>query len=175
MARKEIIFREATAADAKGLQECVRQLAAETDFIVMDESGFEQPLPVLEEILTDFQCSSQHLCLLACLDEEIIGLVSVQSSHQYAIAHIGSVFIGIKQVYWGYGIGSLLLDNMLDWARTSSFLHRLELTVQVRNTAAIHLYQKMGFAIEGQKRHGARTKEGEWLELYYMGQLLDEE
>lgn len=54
-------------------------------------------------------------------------------------------------------------------------LKRLELTVQVRNQAKkVRLYQKLGFNIEGTQIRGARTDEGEWLDLYYMGKLIGE-
>ncbi|MDQ8835132.1 GNAT family N-acetyltransferase, partial [Streptococcus ruminantium] len=33
-------------------------------------------------------------------------------------------------------------------------------------------YQKLGFVIEGTQVRGARTDEGEWLDLYYMGKLI---
>ncbi|WP_161944288.1 GNAT family N-acetyltransferase, partial [Streptococcus suis] len=46
--------------------------------------------------------------------------------------------------------------------------------VQVRNQAAVHLYQKLGFNIEGTQIRGARTDKGEWLDLYYMGKLIGE-
>ncbi|VTT12723.1 histone acetyltransferase HPA2-like acetyltransferase [Streptococcus suis] len=62
----------------------------------------------------------------------------------------------------------------MHWAEEMDVLKRLELTVQVRNQAAVHLYQKLGFNIEGTQIGGARTDEGEWLDLYYMGKLIGE-
>ena len=38
---------------------------------------------------------------------------------------------------------------------------------------AVHLYQKFGFDIEGTKKRGARTKNGEFLDVYLMAKLID--
>lgn len=174
MARMEIEFQEAQACHAEVFLSFMEQVAQETDFIVLDESGLQVGLEDMELILQEFEASPQKLCLLACSGSEVIGAVTVQSSSQYPVSHIGSVFIAIKKDYWGHGLGTLLLEEVLHWAREMEVLHRLELTVQIRNQAAVHLYQKMGFRIEGTQRHGARTNEGEWLDLYYMGLLLDD-
>ncbi|MBM9834549.1 GNAT family N-acetyltransferase, partial [Enterococcus faecalis] len=39
---------------------------------------------------------------------------------------------------------------------------------------AVHVYQKFGFAIEGTKRRGAKTKNGEFLDVYLMGKLIED-
>ena len=50
----------------------------------------------------------------------------------------------------------------------------LQLTVQKRNLAAVHLYKKLGFIIEGQQERGACIEGGEFLDVYLMGRLIDE-
>lgn len=46
-------------------------------------------------------------------------------------------------------------------------LRRIELTVFTDNTAAVHLYEKFGFAIEGTaRRYGLRN--GEFVDAYHM-------
>ena len=62
---------------------------------------------------------------------------------------------------------------MVTWAQEMGLLKRLELTVQIRNERAVRLYQSCGFEIEGTQKRAARTDEGEWLDLYYMGRLVD--
>ena len=72
----------------------------------------------------------------------------------------------------GYGTLDELCE-VITWAQEMGHLKRLELTVQVRNERAVRLYQSCGFDIEGIKKRGARTDEGEWLDLYYMGRLIE--
>jgi acetyltransferase, GNAT family len=65
------------------------------------------------------------------------------------------------------------METMIDWADHTPTIRRLELTVQARNERAVHLYQKFGFDIEGTKKRGARTKNGEFLDVYLMAKLID--
>lgn len=81
--------------------------------------------------------------------------------------------MAVLKDYWGHGLGRILLEEVIVWAQEIGLLKRLELTVQVRNERAVRLYQSCGFDIEGTQKRGARTDMGEWLDLYYMGRLID--
>ncbi|HEM4129638.1 TPA: GNAT family N-acetyltransferase [Streptococcus suis] len=174
MAEKDVYFSEAEPADAVAFIDFMNQVASETDYLVMDESGFRFSPEEMEKIFEAGIENPGELCLLAKVGTEVIGAISVKSSKQFRISHIGNIFIAIKKDYWGHGLGTILLDEVIEWAQEIDLLKRLELTVQVRNQAAVHLYQKMGFVIEGTQVRGARTDEGEWLDLYYMGRLIGE-
>ena len=173
MTSKEILFEEAQAADAEAWIDFMNQVAGETDYLVMDDQGFQPSLEVTRKILATSQEAEDQLCLLARLDDTIIGLINVRTQSPYRISHIGDIFMALQKDYWGYGIGRILLEEVITWAQEMGHLKRLELTVQVRNERAVRLYQSCGFDIEGIKKRGARTDEGEWLDLYYMGRLIE--
>lgn len=173
MTSKEILFEEAQAADAEALIDFMNQVAGETDYLVMDDQGFQPSLEATRKILATSQEAEDQLCLLARLDDTIIGLINVRTQSPYRISHIGDIFMALRKDYWGYGIGRILLEEVITWAQEMGHLKRLELTVQVRNERAVRLYQSCGFDIEGIKKWGARTDEGEWLDLYYMGRLIE--
>ncbi|HEM6308682.1 TPA: GNAT family N-acetyltransferase [Streptococcus suis] len=172
MTEKEVYFSEAEPADAVAFIDFMNQVARETDYLVMDETGFRFSPEEMERIFKAGIENPGELCLLAKVGTEVIGAISVKSSKQFRISHIGNIFIAVKKAYWGHGIGTILLDEVIHWAEEMDLLKRLELTVQVRNQAAVHLYQKLGFTIEGTQVRGARTDKGEWLDLYYMGKLI---
>ncbi|HEL1592849.1 TPA: GNAT family N-acetyltransferase [Streptococcus suis] len=174
MSEKEVYFSEAEPADAAAFIDFMNQVARETEYLVMDETGFRFSVDEMETIFEAGIENPGELCLLAKVGTEVIGAISVKSSKQFRISHIGNIFIAVKKAYWGHGLGTILLEEVLHWAEEMDVLKRLELTVQVRNEAAVHLYQKLGFNIEGTQIRGARTDEGEWLDLYYMGKLIGE-
>lgn len=80
--------------------------------------------------------------------------------------------MAIKKTFRGYGLGRDLLEMAIDWANQTPVLRKLELQVQVRNEIAQSLYEKCGFRIEGTRKKGVKTKDGEFLDLYYMGKVL---
>ena len=173
MTSKEILFEEAQAADAEALIDFMNQVAGETDYLVMDDQGFQPSLEATRKILATSQEAEDQLCLLARLDDTIIGLINVRTQSPYRISHTGDIFMALRKDYWGYGIGRILLEEVITWAQEMGHLKRLELTFLVRYERAVRLYQSCGFDIEGIKKRGARTDEGEWLDLYYMGRLIE--
>lgn len=62
--------------------------------------------------------------------------------------HIASFAMGIIKPYWGFGLGGLLLQNLIANAKTQN-ITRLEGYVRANNHRGINLYLKHGFTIEG--------------------------
>ena len=108
------------------------------------------------------------------MNNELVGIINITADQRPRVSHIGDVFLGIKKAYWGNGLGSVLMEEAIEWAKSSGSVRRLQLTVQKRNLAAVHLYEKMGFIIEGSQERGACIEGGEFLDVYLMGQLIDE-
>jgi len=52
----------------------------------------------------------------------------------------------------GHGFGTDAMRAMLRWGFGHLNLHRIELSVDVVNEAAIHVYEKLGFVREGMRR-----------------------
>jgi putative acetyltransferase len=59
---------------------------------------------------------------------------------------------------------------LMDLADNWYGLRRLELTVYADNPAAVHLYQKFGFTIEG-TAHQYALRNGELVDALYMARL----
>lgn len=78
--------------------------------------------------------------------------------------------MGVLPAYRGAGLGRRLLADTLDAARAIG-IERVELEVFASNTAAIALYRRMGFAVEGTKRR-ARKLDGEYDDDVIMALFL---
>ena len=79
--------------------------------------------------------------------------------------------MGILKDYRGQGIGSLFFEQLEKWAAENG-ISRMELTVECTNTAAIRLYEKSGFKIEGTRLRSMKVN-GCFVDEYYMGYILD--
>jgi RimJ/RimL family protein N-acetyltransferase len=170
-----LTLREARGEDAAALLAVSQKIGQETDFLIMDETGLALPEAMLAEELENLYQQDTHLLLLALDDEQIIGMASVKGYAEWRMAHAAEVGISILKDYWGMGLGSLLLEELLDWVSEVGLLSRLELTVQARNERAVHLYQKYGFEIEGCMRQAAQTKDGQRIDVLMMAKLVEEE
>lgn len=109
--------------------------------------------------------------VVAVADGKVVGWCDVMMvSDRPVHAHAGFVTIGIVEEWRGRGVGAALLKNAIAAAKARG-LTRLELIVREENTAAVALYKKMGFEIEGLKRNANRV-DGVYENAYVMGLLL---
>lgn len=108
------------------------------------------------------------LQFVATIDEKVVGQIGMHVEKNPRCAHIGAIGMMVHRDYQGQGIGSKLLEKILELADDYLMLRRIELTVFTSNEAAINLYKKYDFVIEGTKKYGAIRK-GSYEDLYYMG------
>ncbi len=108
-------------------------------------------------------------------DDYGIGLDELFSSllvKRKAFTHAGVLGMSVARAWRGNGVGQALMQEALRWARESSTLKRIELKVYVRNAAAVHIYEKFGFEVEGRRRN-AVFQDGGYLDDYVMALLLE--
>jgi RimJ/RimL family protein N-acetyltransferase len=92
----------------------------------------------------------------------------------YASVSGGVVDLGMFVVSGqrGGGIGSALLEAVIDWARAQQ-AHKISLAVWPTNYPAIGLYARYGFRIEGTRRRHHRRSSGAVWDATWMGLMLD--
>jgi ribosomal protein S18 acetylase RimI-like enzyme len=91
----------------------------------------------------------------------IVGHALLDAAGPYeALAHVRTLTIVVHPGHTGQGIGSALMQALLDWARAHGEVERVELRVRATNAAAIHLYKKCGFAEEARFRKRIKLPDG---------------
>ena len=61
----------------------------------------------------------------------------------------GEFGITVQRKYWGTGIGSLMIDALIAWAKNTGIIKKINLRVRTDNERAILLYEQKGFVKEG--------------------------
>jgi RimJ/RimL family protein N-acetyltransferase len=74
--------------------------------------------------------------------------------------------------YWGLSIGKHLLRYLIDWAKKTGKVRKINLRVRVDNERAIRLYQRLGFVIEGTLKREFYVG-GRFIDSYLMGLCVD--
>jgi putative acetyltransferase len=108
--------------------------------------------------------------LVACVDEGVVGFLHVEVKQAARRHHAAEFAIAVDPAHFGQGVGSALMTAMIDLCDNWLNLHRIELTVFVDNAAAIALYRKFGFEIEGTSRDFA-FREGRYVDVHHMGRI----
>lgn len=109
---------------------------------------------------------------VAEVDGRVVGSASLSARQNPRSKHCGGIGMGVHPDYWGQGIGSQLMEKLLDMADNWLNLSRVELEVNADNPAAIHLYEKFGFEIEGTKRFQS-LGDGRWTHTHFMARIKD--
>lgn len=103
-------------------------------------------------------------------EEQIIGSAGLTINVNPRTRHSGSIGIMIHRDYQNIGVGTALMEALLDVADNWLMLIRVELTVFEDNKRAIHLYEKFGFKKEGLKRLAA-IRNGKYENEYLMARI----
>ena len=111
-----------------------------------------------------------HL-LLATIAGEVVGNLGLNTSPKSPRRrHVGYIGMAVRDDRHGHGVGSALMVSVTELADRWLNLQRLELSVYTDNLAAMALYRKFGFAIEGTCRAYA-FRDGQYVDAYLMARL----
>ena len=76
---------------------------------------------------------------------ELVGNIDFNGNQRLKIFHAGAIGMGIKEEWRGKGIGSTLIQAVINWSKNNPFITLLWLEVYDSNEAGKALYRKMGF------------------------------
>ena len=106
----------------------------------------------------------------AFIDGQLAGQLAVMLNQRVRRRHVATFGIGVDPRYHGKGVGSRLMQAMIDLCDNWAAIERIELTVFTDNPAAMALYRKFGFEIEGTSRAYA-MRDGVLVDAYHMARL----
>ncbi|GAA0527260.1 GNAT family N-acetyltransferase [Chitinophaga japonensis] len=166
---QELLIRPATLEDAPALLQNFRRMVQETDFLMytMMEA---QSLDVQSErgFIQSFADNSRHLLLLAEVEGDIAGSVSVRQSAFRKQQHMGEMGIAVRHAFWNMGIGRRLMTAMLRWAAEHPVMEIIYFNVLANNEKAIQLYRNFDFIECGRQPAGIRQPDGTYVDLVHM-------
>ena len=130
------------------------------------------PYPSIEmwrKRLTDL--SPSDFLLVATIDGEVIGNLGLhEAGKSPRRRHVGSIGMSVRDDIQGRGVGTALMSAAIELADGWLNYQRLELNVYTDNLAALALYRKFGFVIEGTFRAYA-FRDGKYVDSYAMARL----
>ena len=110
--------------------------------------------------------------LVADSNGRVIGIITLTHYQRPRMHHAGTIGMMVHPDYWHQGIGTQLMEAILNIADNWLNLKRVELEVNTDNPAAIRLYEKCGFVIEGTKKMHVYG-DGRWADTHFMARLRD--
>ncbi|MCL2408149.1 MAG: GNAT family N-acetyltransferase [Oscillospiraceae bacterium] len=103
-------------------------------------------------------------------NEIILGIAGLYVSAGHRQRHSAGIGMAVHTNFQGMGIGTKLMQTLLDIADNWLMLVRVELTVYVDNEKAIALYKKFGFSVEGTMKK-ASIRNGTYMDELMMARV----
>jgi len=161
---KRVIVRHAEIRDAEALHEIYSQPALYRDTLQL-------PHPTLKKWQT--RCTdlpTGHYSLVACLEDQVIGQLSLMVESSPRRSHVATFGMGVKDNVQGQGVASALMQEMVNLCDNWLRIERIELTVYTDNAPALALYRKFGFEVEGTGKRFA-FRDGHYVDAYFMARF----
>lgn len=131
---------------------------------------FSERISKSEDFINELD-ENAHI-LVAVVEEmgtkKAVGMCGLHLNNSPRLRHSGAIGMLVHKDYQGKGIGKKLINKIIDLADNWLLLVRLELGVIVDNEIALHLYESVGFEIEGTKKYSV-IRNGKYVDEYLMG------
>ncbi|MGO4929552.1 N-acetyltransferase family protein [Fundicoccus sp. Sow4_F4] len=144
----DTIIRQAEPNDARALIGLTQQVGKETNYLTFGSEGVGLTVAQEMDLIHTFATSETNLMLVVEVDDQIIGMGNLATFGSQKQAHVAEIGLSLIQEYWGYGIGGLLMEDLLDFGRQVG-LKVITLEVVKDNRRAVKLYERFGFEIVG--------------------------
>lgn len=168
----EIIICEATAEDARSVLDYVQKVCGESDFLTFGPGEFEITELHEKEFLKNSRKAKNQIYILGLINGKIVSTLSFSGGQRNRIKHCGELGMTVQRRYWEIGIGTLMLEVFIAWAKRTNIIKKVNLRVRTDNKRAISLYERMGFVIEGTIRKEIFI-DGKFYDHYWMGLEID--
>jgi tRNA (Thr-GGU) A37 N-methylase/ribosomal protein S18 acetylase RimI-like enzyme len=143
----QLNIREASLLDAKILCDAEKEVARQFGHLVSLPE--ELKLENFEKRISEVNENGLGRYLVAETNGLIVGHAQLDPMGLKAISHVVRLTMCVHKGCENKRIGSHLLANLIQWAKTDPRYEKIELNVRRSNKFAIRLYQKFGFQIEG--------------------------
>ena len=169
---KACLIRRPEESDAETLLAYLKGTSAETPYMVREPEEVQASLEEEAEFIRKNREDPRALMLSAFVDGRLAGSCSFGcGSERIRMRHRCTVGISLYRAFWGMGIGTVLLGEILDAAGTVGY-EQAELEVVSTNEAAVGLYKKFGFQVTGTIPRAFRYADGTYADFLFMVKKL---
>ena len=148
-------LRHAREQDAASIHALKQSIYAEDKWFINDGPPSQG---MIERQLRSLDVE-KHLYLIAEKEKQACGWLELYCLQPKKINHIATLTLAVAKAYRGKGIARRMLEQAIVWAKTMK-IHKIALNVRANNTAAIRLYDSLGFMIEGREKDQIKLDNG---------------
>ena len=148
------------------------KIADETDALPFTSRDIGININSMKNYIQSLNKEPNSIYLVAYIGSRPIGFAYLEGGKRERTYHTTTLGIGVLEGFAHQGLGSKMMEAILDFARTSENIAKIDLQVRKDNTRAIRLYKKFGFEVEGVHKR-ALFIQGEFFDYINMGKSID--
>jgi RimJ/RimL family protein N-acetyltransferase len=173
---QEVCIRTPTVDDVPKTLDYLKAIFQEDRFfgLTAEEAKDFQTPQKQQERTDDHYRDDKKLLVVTVAGDKIVSMSHVEAASRIRNQHVAEVGISILSEYRGHGLGTAIMQAMIGWATAHPIIEKLSLGVWNQNTAAIRLYEKMGFIEEGRKIKGGKYADGSYDDMVCMYRVVEQ-
>ncbi len=125
--------------------EYLNQIGGESDFLLFGKNEFKLSIDQEKQYIENINSQQKSIILIGFINNEIVATSQITSPSRERIAHTCELGISVKKDYWGIGVGSSLMESLIEFVKNTNEIKVINLKVNINNTSGISLYKKFGF------------------------------
>lgn len=141
-------IRQVEVSDAEQLLHYIQKVGSESDNLLFGPEGLALTVVEMKSMLLKMKQNQTSILLVAEKEGELMGSAQLVGNRRHRTRHRANLAISVSKSYWNQGIGSRLLNRLIEFARQSE-IEQIVLEVRSDNQSAIGLYRKFGFVYFG--------------------------
>ncbi len=171
-----LTVRTATADDAPATLALLRSVVEEGSYTLREAAELTTTEDEERDHIEEDRAAPGALCLVAAEEDgTVVGTVRASAGTYRRTRHfadIGSLWVDAIRRRQGVARG--LLSALVSWARDHPEIEKLGLFVFSTNEAAIRLYARHGFLVEGRYPRDIKFGDGSYADTVAMGLMVKE-
>lgn len=166
------LLRRAEESDAEMMVGYLKTVWGETRYLMRDPEDMTVTVEKEREILKERADSDTGLMLLAEVEGRHAGTAFFDAvGKRNRASHRCRAGITLYKEFWGMGIGTAILGEILHGAKMAGY-EQAELEVVSTNAQAVGLYRKLGFETTGTIPNAMKYKDGTYADFLFMVKKL---
>ncbi len=161
---EEVLIREATTDDAEKLIKLAKGYIKNTKSIPIYPDEFEPSIEYEANWIDTLIKEKNSQVLLAEYNGELIGNIDLHGNQRRKLFHTAWIGMGIDEEHRGKGLGTILMQELIEWCQKNEHLRLLWLEAYTNNSAGVKLYEKMGFEKTGIRKDFFKESDGSYID-----------
>jgi RimJ/RimL family protein N-acetyltransferase len=171
---EKLVVRTAVPDDAQALLEYAHVIFVEDLFNVTTLDEFKKTVEQESEWLQVHYDDPAHIALAAEVNGSLVGFLGFENGSRKRLSHQGTLHMGVLPEFREKGVGTALVQSLIDWAKQNPIVEKLCLMVFATNQPAIRLYKKMGFLEEGRRLRHVKITDEKYVDTILMARSVED-